>query len=845
MATISNNLFTIEVPDGFEVMESLAYLATMISDQSKGTIDKPRITLALNKLEYYDNFAGNDLLAKVRKSILESRFQAQESSSIIEEKNGRMMYVVHSFTKATFQKVDYDFIYYDAVILINELYCVEFAANFEKVDEADFTKIYTSVFDSLEWKGTVEDCVQYFAEIDRKLEEIYTKYPANQEVKEEWARPIVAFDIPSDGEDICNLGGLDFEILQEESSVEIDSHSKELYVTILAVTKEVEKGENIMLLDINDYLDPTEKGKIKISFPMLELYKDGIPTGSFIFKEDKCEQPYASMQKNGFEYSLDFFGVVTFEKGWVGINGYLKAPYNEQPVFDVKIYKQFEVEKLDWSNYTFKSLEEALQAPRDIVQWLQISNPTFDVLPDVLFEFKNLKSFGIVNTDYESKLPLHLISDRIGELTELDYLNLSNTSLTQLPGSIGKLQKLTGLYVMNSQLTSIPSEIMKLPNLLYISFDNNALTAIPEDINLPSCYSVSLSKNLLTSLPESLATQLKITSIKCTKNPLESLPSVYNDFNGIELDIADKLRLLDYEYRGADKKGIVAWDDRMFYLSPEDELYIQFHNLIIKHTLTDRRDVLLSFTKHAIGFEHSIEDDYSQVGGHRSGGWPDLPMDVPYPTFIHNYEGETEYKYEFIGQINCGAIAHLQNYLPRKGMLYFFLETLHNLYGGQSNPCKVMYIEDEASLASGKRFDFQTDDFYEMFELYRAFKVKVTPQLSLPAFYSIYTNAYLLGEKYKVEDFDDEKIDSLEESFRIAFPYDYAINSYGFTQHESPELQASLRLRGRPEDWTILLKVASAGDMQWGDAGELFFVIHKSDLAKGDFSNIFVTMESS
>jgi uncharacterized protein YwqG len=220
-------------------------------------------------------------------------------------------------------------------------------------------------------------------------------------------------------------------------------------------------------------------------------------------------------------------------------------------------------------------------------------------------------------------------------------------------------------------------------------------------------------------------------------------------------------------------------------------------------------------------------------------------MDVPYPTFIHNYEGETEYKYEFIGQINCGAIAHLQDYLPRKGILYFFLETLHNLYGGQSNPCKVMYIEDEASLASGKRFDFQTDDFYEMFELYRAFKVNVTPQLSLPAFYSIYTNAYLLGEKYKVEDFDDEKIDSLEESFRIAFPYDYAINSYGFTQHESPELQASLLLRGRPEDWTILLKVASAGDMQWGDAGELFFVIHKSDLAKGDFSNVFVTLESS
>lgn len=48
------------------------------------------------------------------------------------------------------------------------------------------------------------------------------------------------------------------------------------------------------------------------------------------------------------------------------------------------------------------------------------------------------------------------------------------------------------------------------------------------------------------------------------------------------------------------------------------------------------------------------------------------------------------------------------------------------------------------------------------------------------------------------------------------------MNNHGFTQHEAPELQASLALKGNPEDWVILLTVTSSGDMQWGDAGDIF-----------------------
>ncbi len=74
---------------------------------------------------------------------------------------------------------------------------------------------------------------------------------------------------------------------------------------------------------------------------------------------------------------------------------------------------------------------------------------------------------------------------------------------------------------------------------------------------------------------------------------------------------------------------------------------------------------------------------------------------------------------------------------------------------------------------------------------------------------------------------------------------DHKTNAYGFSQHEFPEHEAALAMKGSPGDWIILLEVSSQGDFQWGDAGELFFVIHKSDLLKQDFSNVFCTMYSS
>jgi len=67
------------------------------------------------------------------------------------------------------------------------------------------------------------------------------------------------------------------------------------------------------------------------------------------------------------------------------------------------------------------------------------------------------------------------------------------------------------------------------------------------------------------------------------------------------------------------------------------------------------------------------------------------------------------------------------------------------------------------------------------------------------------------------------------------------------TSGESPNAQAASKHGGNPEDWTILLRLYShyESGFQFSDAGELYFMIHKGDLAKQDFSKVFSFIDSS
>ena len=93
------------------------------------------------------------------------------------------------------------------------------------------------------------------------------------------------------------------------------------------------------------------------------------------------------------------------------------------------------------------------------------------------------------------------IPPRIGDLTNLEYLELSGDLIGGIPSEIGNLTNLTNLHLNHNQLTGeIPSEIGNLTNLTHLFLNYNELTGeIPLELgNLTNLKYLRLNDNQLT-----------------------------------------------------------------------------------------------------------------------------------------------------------------------------------------------------------------------------------------------------------------------------------------------------------------------------------------------------------
>ncbi len=664
---------------------------------------------------------------------------------------------------------------------------------------------------------------------------------------------IAAFEIPKDGKDCFQIGEYTFKLKRCEFSIAKMTH--EFYTVIKAQLPQPQKAITDQLLD-----DYDENGLVSLEFACLGIHNHGVPTGEFVLEEDKSVDPYFYLRRNGFQYSLSFYGNITFRDGWMAYNGYFKPSYNDTPVFHpVKIYKKINCEKLNWREYYFSSLTETEGVADDAVQYLKLEKFESAEFPERILSFKKLKNLSIGNYQTyhnNTRVPLSHIPEAVGELINLQGLHLTNCAISELPQSIGQLKKLENLNVSCCQLQSLPSSVFQLPKLMYIFAFTNQIRQLPEEIDLPKLYAISVENNQLQTLPETLARQPLLNRLSIDNNPLAFLPTAFNTVKGLELNIDDKRRLLDFEYRGADGKGIVAWDNTLFFADKNSSLLKPAEEIIAKNKLAKYKTSLLALARKTVGFQLAGEEKYEETGNHRFGGMPDLPATVPYPEFWYEYEKRT-CKYEFIAQINCQKIASLQGYLPRTGMLYFFFASIH-LFGvseAGADLVKVIYVPDGEPFVSGKELTFSNDDYLEMMGdgCYTGYQANASEMVIFPDFYAYHTNAHIftgraesLGKAFKADrKLEDSIYDRFSAPVAALRTADFEINGYVFTQHESPELQAALSRKGNAEDWIPLLNVSSRGVFQWGDDGDLAFVIHKSDLIKMDFTNVFCTMESS
>lgn len=842
---ITNSIYSIELPDNLTLFQNdpdrlIAF------NRSVGNSQYPRIVIDLVTNDTYTE-TGDTIKEGVFKNLPQIRFQAKVTATEETEKNGLPCFVVRGITDAEFNGERLQVFYLNVVVVLNEDYSLEMMLEADLELQTEYEPLFLAALESLQCsadKATCEAAVAAAAALEAAAEAIAVTIEKDDEKPE--LPEIPAFQIPDDSKDFVEISGIRFEVSATDSSLSIPSFSKELCMKVVFTTTEMEKGRALGVID--DYIDEAETiSQLHIEFSALGIYNHGKPTGKFEIENGKYLPAYTYCRLGGFDYGLEFNGNIHIENEWVAFLGYLKKSY-ENKSFPVTIYKRFtNIPQLEWEHYTFTSMEEALQAPSEKVRYLTLNTPTFKEFPKEIMGFTNLIEIKIVADGNTDRLALQQLPEDIGSLSQLKEISINKSSIKQLPESMGDLHQLEKCFLIISDLETIPEGFWQLPKLKYLYLANGKISSLPDNILLNKLEVLDVSGNLLTTIPASLCLLPAIRKIDLNDNPLESLPEAIRKVKEVALALKDKKRLMDYSYKGANNSGVVKWKDAIYYAKSDKELLAEVDAVIKKMGLTSFKKALRSLVKKAVSLRPTVEEDYSHIGNHRFGGMPDLPASIAYPEFMD--DDQRTCKYEFIGQINCESLAPLQEYLPRTGTLFFFLETIHSLYGNYAQPpCKVIYVADNSSLESGKRFSFTADQYFEMMEgAYTAYQADAVKCNSAPAFYAIHTNSYLLQGDAELLAKENDLLDNL---YEFEEPIngdtkDYQINGHVFTQHESPELQAAAALKGDPEDWTVLLKVPSLGDFQWGDAGDLFFVIHKSDLAKGDFSNVYVGLESS
>jgi len=136
-------------------------------------------------------------------------------------------------------------------------------------------------------------------------------------------------------------------------------------------------------------------------------------------------------------------------------------------------------------------------------------------------------------------LPLTLF-----DLVSLNYLEISDTTLSSLPTGIGKLENLLNLALHRNEIEEIPDDVNELAKLKFMDISFNQLTSLPASFCLPALHTLNLSNNQLETLPDfsgldGLSTVFidhnKLTSFPTGLEKLSNVSEVHAASNSISI----------------------------------------------------------------------------------------------------------------------------------------------------------------------------------------------------------------------------------------------------------------------------------------------------------------------
>ena len=177
-----------------------------------------------------------------------------------------------------------------------------------------------------------------------------------------------------------------------------------------------------------------------------------------------------------------------------------------------------------------KAKRKIAAALRKDATQLNLSHIGLTALPAEIGQLVNLQTLDLTANKLTT-LPAEL-----GQLVNLQTLHLAHNQLPALPAEIGQLVNLQELTLSSSQLTALPVEIGQLVNLKTLGLDFNHLSALPAEIGqLVNLQILNLFENRLTALPAEIGQLADLKALYVFRNKLTTLPDSLRKLEKLEV----------------------------------------------------------------------------------------------------------------------------------------------------------------------------------------------------------------------------------------------------------------------------------------------------------------------
>jgi Leucine-rich repeat (LRR) protein len=141
-------------------------------------------------------------------------------------------------------------------------------------------------------------------------------------------------------------------------------------------------------------------------------------------------------------------------------------------------------------------------------------------------------------------VPIDRISANIINLTKLNYLNLNQTNISEIPKEIGKLKQLRDLQLSSVNKPVLPNEQIECKNLEEVGLNNceklDFSQAFEVITTLPSLNNLNLSLNSITGLADKIARlkNLEILDVSNTDLTYEEIKLILDNCKKLKEVIA-------------------------------------------------------------------------------------------------------------------------------------------------------------------------------------------------------------------------------------------------------------------------------------------------------------------